>query len=156
MTGNKSTRSKKLRFIAVPLLICVVVVLLRLFVVFIYQLPQRNSSDSWLQRFRRMQKRGTPQKGALALIRLTSHDTQLFVPCYIVGVPGDTIRITKGRLFVNQRELSVSAADSSLYYNYILPIEEYWAVTYISNQKAHRDMVGTVQRQQIIGFSNNH
>lgn len=156
MIGNSSSRNTKLRLIAVPLLLCIVVVLLRLFVLFVYQMPQRELSESWWQRVSFMQKVGTPQRGARALVDISSSTASFSIPCYIVGVPKDTIRVHQGRLYVNRRALPSFRVDTTLSLYYTLRDTEYCSVTYLTEPNDNLHLMFSIQRRQIIGFSNPH
>lgn len=153
MIGRRFLLKHRFRFLAVPLLICVAVVLLRFFFFFLYQLPSNETDDTWQPRFVVMHKRGTPLRDALALVQIESGEERSSVLCRIIAVSGDIIQIDKGKLYVNGRKYPTAPIDISVKYYHSLAPREFWAITYIADINGDLHTVGLIKKEQIVGYS---
>lgn len=169
------------RYYALPIFFIVLVVLLRLWVGFVYHVPNDSEAlGKYAGRYLLMARIGSPKQGELVLATLEnkgkSRDTHR-LPLLVAGLPGDTIESYAGVIYVNGKSwfsvnaqrntssepkhtasilsdtlsLTSNGADSS-YYRLVLRSNEFWLLTYSIFNSMDSRHYGPIHRNRLYGI----
>lgn len=100
-----------------------------------------------------MRKVGTPNRGSVALISVSFQKEELSLPLYVIGIPGDTIKVTPEGTFVNGRKSRELPQKGQQTYTLRLREKEYWLSGKSANKSIDSRVIGPVNRSQIEGFT---
>lgn len=170
------------RYYALPIFFIVLVVLLRLWVGFVYHVPDDSEAlGKYAGRYLLMARIGSPKRGELVLVILENKEKKSDThkqPLLVAGLPGDTIESYAGAIYVNGKSwypshdqqqrssasksiasshlLSPPSPDSdssdSTYYHLVLRSNEFWLLTYSIRNTMDSRHYGPIHRNRLYGI----
>lgn len=169
------------RYYALPIFFIILVVLLRLWVGFVYHVPNDSEAlGKYAGRYLLMARIGSPKRGELVLATLENKGKRIDthrLPLLVAGLPGDTIESYAGVIYVNGKSwfsanaqrntssdpkytasilsdtlsLTSNGADSS-YYRLVLRSNEFWLLTYSIFNSMDSRHYGPIHRNRLYGI----